>query len=101
MPWAFDDEAVDALRRFTRLKMSLMPYLAVAAEDAHTQDRPDYDWTAGLRLRVFSAELSRTTTVEVPDGRGGTAASIDEVAQGSALARLVSGHATFEVDVVP
>ena len=28
VPWAFDDEAVDVARKFTRLKMSLMPYLA-------------------------------------------------------------------------
>ena len=31
VPWAFDDEAVDITRQFTRLKMSLMPYLAGAA----------------------------------------------------------------------
>ena len=27
VPWAYDEEAVDVLRRFTRLKYSLMPYL--------------------------------------------------------------------------
>ncbi|MBN2508804.1 MAG: alpha-xylosidase [Spirochaetales bacterium] len=27
VPWNFDDEAVDVLRHFTRLKLSLMPYL--------------------------------------------------------------------------
>jgi alpha-D-xyloside xylohydrolase len=33
VPWLFDDEAVDVLRFFTRLKCRLMPYLfAVAAE---------------------------------------------------------------------
>src|SRR6478736_1972796 len=35
VPWAFDDEAVDVTRRFTRLKMSLMPYLAQLGEEAH------------------------------------------------------------------
>ena len=35
VPWAYDDEAVEVLRHFTRLKMSLMPYLAAAAEEAH------------------------------------------------------------------
>ncbi|HWS57866.1 MAG TPA: alpha-xylosidase [Actinotalea sp.] len=40
VPWAFDDEAVDIMRRFTRLKMSLMPYLARVAEEAHTQGLP-------------------------------------------------------------
>ena len=28
VPWAFDEEAVDVLRHFTRLKLRLMPYLA-------------------------------------------------------------------------
>ena len=41
MPWAFDDEAVDITRRFTRLKMSLMPYLAgVAAAGAGRSGTP-------------------------------------------------------------
>ncbi|ANC32957.1 alpha-xylosidase [Isoptericola dokdonensis] len=33
VPWAFDDEAVDVARRFTHLKMRLMPYLGAAAEE--------------------------------------------------------------------
>ncbi|TDU83384.1 alpha-D-xyloside xylohydrolase [Kribbella voronezhensis] len=40
VPWAFDEEAVQVLRRFTKLKMSLMPYLAVVAEEAHTDGTP-------------------------------------------------------------
>jgi alpha-D-xyloside xylohydrolase len=40
VPWAFDEEAVDVLRRFTKLKMSLMPYLAAVAEEAHTDGTP-------------------------------------------------------------
>jgi alpha-D-xyloside xylohydrolase len=40
VPWAFDDEAVDVLRRFTKLKLSLMPYLAAAAEEAHRDGVP-------------------------------------------------------------
>lgn len=40
VPWAYDDEAVDVLRRFTRLKLSLMPYLAAAAEEAHRDGVP-------------------------------------------------------------
>ncbi|MFD0782562.1 alpha-xylosidase [Micromonospora azadirachtae] len=40
VPWAFDDEAVDVLRHFTRLKMSLMPYLAGVAEEAHRDGVP-------------------------------------------------------------
>ena len=40
VPWAFDEEAVEVLRRFTKLKMSLMPYLARVAEEAHTDGTP-------------------------------------------------------------
>lgn len=35
VPWAFDEEAVDVTRRFTHLKLSLMPYLARAGVEAH------------------------------------------------------------------
>jgi len=34
VPWAFDEEAVEVTRAFTRLKLSLMPYLAAAGEEA-------------------------------------------------------------------
>ncbi|GAA1997870.1 alpha-xylosidase [Microbacterium pumilum] len=34
VPWAFDDEAVEVTRRFTHLKMRLMPYLFQAGMDA-------------------------------------------------------------------
>ncbi|NAZ81609.1 alpha-xylosidase, partial [Kineococcus sp. R8] len=40
VPWAFDEEAVDVVRRFTRLKMRLMPYLLEAAEEAATAGTP-------------------------------------------------------------
>jgi alpha-D-xyloside xylohydrolase len=40
VPWAYDEEAVDVLRTFTRLKMRLMPYLAIAAEEAHRDGVP-------------------------------------------------------------
>jgi alpha-D-xyloside xylohydrolase len=40
VPWAFDDEAVDITRAFTRLKLSLMPYLARLADEAHTDGVP-------------------------------------------------------------
>ena len=35
VPWAFDEEAVDVLRKFTKLKATLMPYLYQAARIAH------------------------------------------------------------------
>ncbi|TWD82387.1 alpha-D-xyloside xylohydrolase [Kribbella amoyensis] len=40
VPWAFDEEAVDVLRSFTKLKLSLMPYLMTAAREAHTAGTP-------------------------------------------------------------
>ncbi|MBO2448848.1 alpha-xylosidase [Actinomadura barringtoniae] len=40
VPWLFDEESVDVLRSFTRLKMRLMPYLAGAARQAHEDGLP-------------------------------------------------------------
>jgi alpha-D-xyloside xylohydrolase len=40
VPWAYDEEAVDVLAKFTRLKCSLMPYLFGAAREAHTRGLP-------------------------------------------------------------
>ncbi|MFE2507561.1 alpha-xylosidase [Streptomyces naganishii] len=40
VPWLFDEESVDVLRHFTRLKLSLMPYLYEAARTAHTEGVP-------------------------------------------------------------
>ncbi|MCL3860464.1 alpha-xylosidase [Actinotalea sp. K2] len=59
VPWAFDEEAVEVTRRFTRLKMSLMPYLARVAEEAHTDGTP----------------MMRPMVLEFPEDRG--AATVD------------------------
>ncbi|MEU2685792.1 alpha-xylosidase [Streptomyces hygroscopicus] len=40
VPWLFDEEAVEGLRLFTRLKLRLMPYLYEAARQAHTEGVP-------------------------------------------------------------
>lgn len=40
VPWLFDEEAVDVLRFFTRLKCRLMPYLFNAARQAHEKGFP-------------------------------------------------------------
>jgi alpha-D-xyloside xylohydrolase len=40
VPWLFDEEAVDVLRFFTKLKCRLMPYLYGAAGQAHTVGLP-------------------------------------------------------------
>ncbi|HEU5028602.1 MAG TPA: alpha-xylosidase [Spirillospora sp.] len=40
VPWLFDDESVDVLRDFTKLKMRLMPYLSGAARQAYGEGLP-------------------------------------------------------------
>ncbi len=40
VPWLFDEEAVDVLRTFTRLKMRLMPYLMGAARQVTADGIP-------------------------------------------------------------
>ena len=40
VPWNFDEEAVEVLSKFTKLKCSLMPYLYRAAIQAHEQGTP-------------------------------------------------------------
>ncbi|WP_350352939.1 alpha-xylosidase [Microbacterium sp. A8/3-1] len=40
VPWAFDDEAVEVTRRFTHLKMRLMPYLYQQGLDAAASGTP-------------------------------------------------------------
>ncbi|MGW6131768.1 alpha-xylosidase [Cellulomonas sp. NPDC055163] len=54
VPWAFDDEAVDVTRHFTRLKLSLMPYLARIGAQAHEEGVP----------------VMRPMVLEFPDDRG-------------------------------
>lgn len=40
VPWVYDEEAVDVLAEFTKLKCSLMPYLYNAARQAHENGAP-------------------------------------------------------------
>ena len=40
IPWAYDEEACDVLRLFTKLKCTLMPYLFAKAVEAHEKGRP-------------------------------------------------------------
>ena len=40
VPWVFDEEAVDVVRFFSRLKCSLMPYLYSRAVEAHEEGTP-------------------------------------------------------------
>ena len=40
VPWLFDEESVDVVRKFTKLKCSLMPYLYSKAVEAHQTGVP-------------------------------------------------------------
>jgi len=40
VPWVYGEEGVEALRFFTKLKLSLMPYLWAAAYEAHEKGIP-------------------------------------------------------------
>jgi len=40
VPWLYDDEAVDVLRHFTKLKCRLMPYIYQKAVEAHRHGLP-------------------------------------------------------------
>jgi alpha-D-xyloside xylohydrolase len=40
VPWLYDEESVDVLRHFTKLKCRLMPYLWRAAQEAHDRGVP-------------------------------------------------------------
>ena len=54
VPWLFDEEAVDVLRHFTKLKLRLMPYLDRAARQASGEGVP----------------MMRAMVVEFPDDPG-------------------------------
>lgn len=84
VPWAFDDEAVEVARRFTRLKLSLMPYLARLADEAHAEGLP----------------MMRPMVLEHPQDR--TAATVDtQYMLGEALlvAPVFSADGTVDVYV--
>ncbi|SIT66629.1 alpha-xylosidase [Microbacterium sp. RU33B] len=81
VPWAFDEEAVDVTRRFTKLKMSLMPYLAGAAELAHTEGIP----------------MMRPMPLEFPADRSGYDADTQYMLGGSLLvAPILRADGTVE-----
>lgn len=54
VPWLFGEEAVEVTRAFIRLRLSLMPYLYAAAQEAHATGTP----------------MMRSMFVEFPEDRG-------------------------------
>jgi alpha-D-xyloside xylohydrolase len=59
VPWAYDDEAVDVTRFFTKLKCSLMPYLYDVAGQA-----AEHGWAS---MRAMVMEFPEDPTCEVLD----------------------------------
>ncbi|RUT46482.1 alpha-xylosidase [Paenibacillus anaericanus] len=59
VPWAYDDEAVDVTRMFTKLKCSLMPYLYDTAVQATEQGIPT--------MRAMLLEFPNDPAVETLD----------------------------------
>ena len=60
VPWAFDEEAVEVTRKFTKLKQDLMPYLMETSRSAHSHGTP----------------MMRAMLLEFPDDR--TCWSLDQ-----------------------
>ncbi len=82
VPWAFDEEAVEVTRTFARLKLSLMPYLAGLAEEAHTSGIP----------------IMRPMVLEFPDDRGAVGVQTQYLLGDRLLVAPVfsaDGHADF------
>lgn len=59
VPWAYDDEAVDVTRFFTKLKCSLMPYLFNVAGEA-----AEHGWAS---MRAMVMEFPEDPTAELLD----------------------------------
>ncbi|WP_127902245.1 alpha-xylosidase [Solirhodobacter olei] len=86
VPWAFDNEAVEVLRQFTRLKSRLMPYLYAAAVEASRTGVP----------------MMRAMVLEFPEDPG--AATLDrQYMLGSSLlvAPVFSEDGTVDVYLPP
>ncbi|WP_448061551.1 alpha-xylosidase [Cellulomonas hominis] len=84
VPWAFDEEAVDVTRRFTELKLALMPYLTQVGELAHTDGIP----------------VMRPMVVEFPDEPGAATVDTQYMLGGSLLvAPVFSAEGDVEVYV--
>jgi alpha-D-xyloside xylohydrolase len=119
VPWLFDEESVDVLRHFTRLKYRLMPYLFGAARQAHDEGLPvmrpmvvgfpgdpavthlDRQYLLGgdlLVAPVFSTE--GTVTFYVPAGRW-TRYGTEQVLQGPAWVTETHGFDSVPLLVRP
>lgn len=59
VPWAYDEEAVEVTRLFTKLKARLMPYLWETAHEAHEQGVPS--------MRAMVLEFPEDPTCETLD----------------------------------
>jgi alpha-D-xyloside xylohydrolase len=69
VPWAFDEEAVEVLRTFTRLKLRLMPYL----------------WDAAAQATETGAPVMRAMMLEFPEDPGCRSLDLQYMLGGSLL----------------
>jgi alpha-D-xyloside xylohydrolase len=119
VPWLFDEEAVDVLRSFTRLKLSLMPYLFEAAGRAHRDGLPvmrpmvfgfpddpavthlDRQYLLGDNLLVAPVfSEAGDTSYYVPAGRW-TRFGIGEIVEGPGWVHETHGFASVPLLVRP
>lgn len=80
VPWAFDEEAVDVARKFTKLKLRLMPYLREAGEQAHQ----------------FGTPVMRPMLLEFPEDRSARVLDTQYMLGGSLLVAPVFSESTVE-----
>ena len=119
VPWAFDEEAVEVTRIFTRLKMRLMPYLFQLGVDAASTGVPimrpmqlefpddpsvshlDRQYMLGGNLLVVPV-FSETGEVEfyLPEGEW-TSLLTGEVVQGGGWRRETHGYTSLPLYVRP
>ncbi len=59
VPWVYDEEAVDVVRFFTKLKLRLMPYIYKTAVEAHTLGLPS--------MRAMVLEFTEDITCQNAD----------------------------------
>ena len=66
VPWLFDEEAVDVCRKFTKLKLRLLPYLYSMAVKSHKTGIPvSYTHLYGIFSRQVRVELPNCSTLLV------------------------------------
>jgi alpha-D-xyloside xylohydrolase len=87
VPWAYDEEAVDVLRRFTERQSRLMPYLMAAAVEAHEASIP---MMRAMVLECPETRLSHPRPAVLPRSGPPGRAGLPRAARGDTTCRAVS-----------